>query len=658
MRSRWSAALATALLLTVIGAPSAASATPPVTLGSSYVMDEAGVLDSGSASAVEERLARLSSETDVDLWVVYVDEFTDATSAEDWANTTADLNGLGPSQYLLAVAVDTRQYYLSGYSEGPVGFDQLGDIEQQRIQPELRADDWAGAAIAAADGLQDAVTAQPGGGFGGILVGVIVVAAIGVVIWLVVRSRRKKKSGAPAPVEQISTAELARRAASALVATDDALRTSEQELGFARAQFGDAAAAEFEDVLAMAKEDLTRAFTLQQQLDDEVPDTEAQTREWNTEILRLCEGANAALDEKAAAFDELRQLEQNAPEALVRIQAERAHAHDALTAATAQLQELTGVYAPEALATVADNPEQARQRIDFADEQLAAASAAIGAGKGGEAAVSLRAAEDAIGQAELLEQAITKLRADLAAGEQDAAALLAELENDIATAATLPDPDGLLGAAIASTRQRIDSARGSLTGSARRPLFALESLEAANQQIDTLVQGVRDAAAKEQRARQMVGQLILQAQGQVSAAEDYISARRGAIGAEARTRLAEAGASLVQAQQLQQTVPEEAMGHAQRANQLAAQAIQAAQRDVGAFDGGGMFGGGSSGGGNNNMLGAVLGGIVINSLLGGGGGGGRGRSSGGFGGGFGGGGMRPGSFGGGGTRSRRGGGRF
>ncbi|TQJ32601.1 TPM domain-containing protein [Microbacterium sp. SLBN-146] len=657
MRSRWSAALATALLLTAVGAPAAAWATDPVTLSSSYVLDEAGVLDSGATATVEERLTRLSSETDVDLWVVYVDEFTDPSSAEDWANTTADLNGLGPNQYLLAVAVDSRQYYLSGYSEGPVSFDQLGVIEQQRIQPALSADDWAGAAVAAADGLQDAVTTQPGGGVGGILIGVIVVVAIGVVIWLVVRGRRKKKSAGPTPVEQISTAELARQAASALVATDDALRTSEQELGFARAQFGDAAAAEFADVLATAKADLTQAFTLQQQLDDEVPDSEEQTREWNAEILRLCEKANTALDEKAAAFDELRKLEQNAPEALVRIQSERTHAHDALTAATAQLQELTGVYAPEALATVADNPEQARQRIDFADEQIAAASAAIAAGKGGEAAVGLRAAEDAIGQAEQLEQAITKLQADLAAGEQNAVALLAELENDIATAATLPDPDGRLAATIASTRQRIDTARGHLTGNARRPLFALESLEAANQQIDTLVQGVRDAAAQEQRARQMVGQLILQAQGQVSAAEDYISSRRGAIGAEARTRLAEAGASLVQAQQLQQTAPEQAMSHAQRANQLAGQAIQAAQRDVGSFDGGGMFGGGSSGG-NNNMLGAVLGGIVINSLLGGGGGGSRGRSSGGFGGFGGGGGMRPGSFGGGGTRSRRGGGRF
>ncbi|RZI82261.1 MAG: TPM domain-containing protein, partial [Microbacterium sp.] len=147
-------------------------------------------------------------------------------------------------------------------------------------------------------------------------------------------------------------------------------------------------------------------------------------------------------------------------------------------------------------------------------------------------------------------------------------------------------------------------------------------------------------------------------QAQVSAAEDYITSRRGAVGATARTRLAEAGASIVQARQLAATDPVQAVAVAQRANELAGQAIQLAQNDVGSFSGGGgAFGGGGGGG---DMMGAVLGGILINSMLGGGGGGSRGRGgsmpsirTGGRGGG-----MSSGSFGGGGTRSRRGGGRF
>ncbi|MDN3494561.1 TPM domain-containing protein [Planococcus sp. APC 4015] len=676
MRSRWTAALATALVLMFAGAAAPAAATDPVDLGAGFVLDQDGVLSASDTTAVENRLSLLSDQTDIDLWVVYVDEFTDPANAEEWATQTAGANGLGPNQYLLAVAVDARQFYLSGYSEGPVSFEQLGTIEQQRVQPKLAADDWAGAAVAAADGLQDAVGGGSGGtsdsssgGFGGIILVLVVAVAVGALIFVFVRSRRKKRptvaggAGAPAPeVEQVPTEELERRAASALVQTDDAVRTSEQELGFARAQFGDAATVEFEQALATAKENLNAAFTLKQQLDDATPDSDEQVRAWNTEILRLCDEANAGLDDKAAAFDELRKLEQNAPEALARVQGERARAASALDDADKHLQTLAATYAPEALATVADNPTQARQRIAFADEQLALAQTAIGAGDGGEAAVSIRAAEEAVGQAELLEQAIDKLGADLAQGETSATALLAELEQDIAAASALPDADGRIADVIAATRRQIDSARTHLTGAGKRPLVALQGLEAANQQIDSLVAGVRDAEAKTQRARQMVGQLILQAQAQVSTAEDFVTSRRGAIGAQARTRLAEAGAALVQAQQLQQSAPEQAMQYAQRANQLAEQAIQHAQNDVGSFSGGGMFGG-SSGGGGDNMLGAVLGGIVINSLLGGGGrssgsSGGLGGMFGGGGGGFGGGGRSSGSFGGGGTRSRRGGGRF
>ncbi|MET0860301.1 MAG: TPM domain-containing protein [Microbacterium sp.] len=676
MRARWAPALSTALgavvtTMLVLGSAGAASATSPVTLGAGYLLDDVDALSSSEESQAQTRLEQLKTDTGLDLWVVYVDEFTDPSSSEDWANTTAEANGLGPTQYLLAVATTSRQFYLSGDSSGPVSSEQLGAIEQQLIQPELATEDWLGAVDAAADGLQDAAgggtgTSAPGSGFPlGLVIFLVIAAVVIIVIVVVVRRRRKTVGGGAGPgrqVPQISVEELARRASSALVATDDAVKTSDQELGFAKAQFGDAATVEFEQALQTARENLNKAFTIKQQLDDTTADTEEQTRAWHAEIIRLCEEANAGLDEKAAAFDELRRLEQNAPESLARVQVERAKAAASLDGADERLRTLASSYAAEALATVADNPDQARQRIRFADEQLELAQAAIGAGKGGEAAVSIKAAEEAVGQAVLLEDAIDKLGRDFAAGEQSAATLITELEGDIAAASALPDVDGRVAVAIEATRQQVDAAKASLAGPARRPLQTLQGLETANAQIDGVVAGVRDAAAKAQRAQQMVGQQILQAHAQVSAAEDYIVARRGAIGAEARTRLAEAGAALVQAQQLQSANPEQALQYAQRANQLAGQAIQYAQNDVNAFQGpgsSGMLGGGGSSGGGG-MLGAVLGGIVINSLLGGGGSS-RGSSSGGLGGMFGGGGggrMSPGSFGGGGTRGRRGGGRF
>lgn len=670
MRARWAAMLGLVLALVCVPA-TAASATPPVDLGSGYVLDDAGVLSSADADAAEERLTQLRAETGVDLWVVFVDTFTDPDSSEAWANETADRNGLGPTQYLMAVAVDSRQFYISGDSEGPVTFDQLGAIEQQDVQPALAAENWLGAIDAAAAGITAATGntsggagGSDGGSGGGILTVILAIAAVGAAIAVIVVFVRRRRSGAGGGAvgtsgpPAVPTAELARRAASALVEMDDAIKTSTQELGFATAQFGEAATEEFSRVLAEARADLDKAFEIQQTLDDEIPDSDAEVRAATTRIIELCEGAGARLDDKAEAFDELRRLEQNAPEALARVQEEREEVLGALATADATLARLRGSYADEALAAVADNPSQARPRIEFADEQIAIATAAIGAGRGGEAAVGIRAAEEAVSQARLLEQAVETLAVDLVEGERGAQALITELERDIVTASTLPDGDGRVAAAIAATRTQIDTARENLAGTARRPLAMLQGLESVDTQIDAVVQGVRDAEAAAQRARQMLAQHLLQAQAQVSAAEDYITARRGGVGAEARTRLAEAGASLVRAQQLQAADPAQALQQAQRAEQLAAQAMQRAQADVGAFSAGP-----AQGGGGNGMMSAVLGGIVINSLLGGGSP--RG-SSGGFGGGFGGfsgggrsgGGMRPGSFGGGGTRGRRGGGRF
>lgn len=675
MRAHWPLAFGTAAAL-VLGGAAAAIATDPVTLGSARVLDQSDVLSSSQEADVQERLAALTS-SGIDLWVIYVDQFTNPTDAEEWTNQTASQNGLGPAQYLLAIATDGRQFYLSGDSTGPVSGDRLTGIEQERILPELRDENWAGAAVAAADGLQAAVSgggAASGGAFLPIVLVVLLLALAGLVIWIVVRSRKKTARPVDAghapdadDLSRVSTEDLARQASSALVSTDDALKTSEQELGFAEAQFGADAAAEFRDALAHAKDDLGKAFALKQQLDDDVPDSEAEVRQWNAQILELCAHANQELDEKAAAFDELRQLEQNAPEALARVQALHAEVSAAQAAVAPRLATLAESYAPEALATVVENPEHAAQLLTFADEQLRVAQQAIGAGDGARAAVGIRAAEDAVGEAKMLQDAVGGLGTDLAQGDQDAARLLAELDVDLAAAAALPDPDGRLAPVIAATRQQVEAGRTLVTGSARRPLSALEGLTRANEQIDALLAGVRDSAQKAERASQQLGMLLTQAQGQVSAAEDFITSRRGAIGAEARTRLAEAGSSLVQARQLQQSDPAQALAYAQRANDLAAQAIQYAQSDVGSFQGGGMFGGGSGRGGGGNMTNAILGGILINSLLGGGGrgsgggmfGGGGGMFGGGGGGGmFGGGGAGPGSFGGGGTRGRRGGGRF
>ncbi|GAA2073297.1 TPM domain-containing protein [Microbacterium hatanonis] len=688
LRARLSAAAALALALVIGGPAVAASATEPVQLGSTRVYDQVDALSPQQEFDAQARIEQLRTSTGLDLWVVFVDEFTNPSDSADWATDTADQNGLGPTQYLLAVAVDARQFYLSGDSSGPISFEQLGAIEQDRLIPVLAADDWAGAVDATAEGLEEADQAGSGGTSDDPLMGtensisniltfalliIVIVVVIAVIAVFVIRSRRKNTTTAPGVAPgppPVPTEELRRQAASALIDTDDAIRTSEQELGFAAAQFGEAATTGFAAALQSARDKLGQAFALQQQLDDDVPDTEEQVRAWNTQIIELCAEANQGLDEKVDAFDELRKLEADAPAALARARDAQTAAASEIDAAAAALSALRGSYASEALETVDDNVDQARARITFAEEQLTAAQTALDAGETGEAAVGIRAAEEAVGQAVVLETAIDTLATDLAAEDRQAAAVIEGIEQDIRTAMTLPDPDGRVAAVIDVTRGDLDAARSDLAGTQRRPLHTLQTLQATDQRIDELVQSVRDAAARSQRVAQQLGSELAQAQAQVSAAENFIAARRGAVGSEARTRLAEAGAALARAQQLQGVDPDQALGEAQRANSLAGQAVQYARTDVGGFSSSNdMFGGGGGGGGaGSSFMGALLGGIVSSAISGGGRssrsygggfgsfGGGGSRSSGRSG--FGGGGRRSGSFGGGGSRSRRGGGRF
>lgn len=654
MRSRLTSVVAVSLaVLFGVAVAAPAAATEPVTLDETRVLDASDVLTDAQEARLDSRLAQLQDDTGLGLWVVYVDDFTDPSGAEDWANATAERNNLGPNQYLLAVATEGRAYYLSADSSGPISPDAVARIEQERVLPALSDGDWAGAGTAAADGLQEA---RSGGGGGGLVwVVVIVVAALAaLVVWALVR-RRRRGAGAASGKAQVPLEELERQAAAALVRTDDAVSTSTQELGFAKAEFGDAATGEFEQAIAAARASLQQAFALQQKMDDETPDSPEQRRAWYEEILERSRAADAALAEKAGAFEALRDLAANAPEALARVQQRRAEVGARAAESDARLTQLRAAYRAEALSAVADNPDQVRDRLTFADARLAEAQREVASGDGAAAAVGIRAAEQAVAQAAQLQDAITKLAADLEAAERDGAALVTDLEADLAAAAATPDPDARLAPVIAATRQNLDAARQDLTGAHRDPLSALTLLERANTAIDGALGQVREAQQRADRARSVLSQTLLQARAQISAAEDFITARRGAVGATARTRLAEAGATLVQATQAQDGDPERALALAQRAASLAEEATRRAQSDVGSFAGGGNAGGGGD-------FGGMLGGIIMGSLLSGGG---SRRSSGGFGG-FGGGSSRRsggrsgGSIGrsSGGSRSRRGGGRF
>lgn len=637
-------------------AASSAVATPPVTMEAGFVTDEAGVLSASERTAVNERLTTLADAGRGELFVIYVDEFTDPSDSVEWTDRTARENGLGTDQYLIAVAVDAGQYAISADSYGPLSDGEI-DRVVQAVEGGLRSADWDGAVIAAADAFPG-----QGGGTGGMVwfvVLLVVAAAAILIVVLVVRSRKRNRSVQATtadpndPYATVSDEELETQAGSALVHADDAITASKQEVGFAIAQYGDESTAAFTTVVEAAKAKVSEAFSLKQQLDDATPDTPEQRRAWHIQIIQLCDEADDLLNDNIEAFEELRKLEAEAPQALERVTARRRAADQPLAAAAPALADLARIYDAAALAPVADNPAQARQRLDLADTEAAAAAADIAAGRNGEAAFAIRTAEEAVEQAEDLIAAITTLGANLAAVEDHARATIADLEADLAAAGAMPDAQGTLAPIIARTRSRIDAAQSSLQAATRNPQQVLDALTQSNSEIDAALGQAREATEQAQRVQRVLAQRLAQAQAQITTANDFISTRRGAIGATARTRLVEANSAYTEAVAAQASDPILATERATRAYDLASEAVSYARSEVDNWGSGGWSGGssGSSGGFSDALLGGIIGGL----FSGGGGGGGGGSWS--SGGGWRSGGAsssrssRPSSFGGGSSRS-------
>ena len=180
-----------------------------------------------------------------------------------------------------------------------------------------------------------------------------------------------------------------------------------------------------------------------------------------------------------------------------------------------------------------------------------------------------------------------------------------------------------LSGPVAGVEAALAQVKREIQGGKIDPIATLERVETAHRSLDQALSGIRDQQEQARRAQASLQQTIMSAQAQISATSDYITARRGGVGTEARTRLAEAQRNLDYALSISRNDSVTALTYAQQAHALAAQAAQLAQSDVDNFGGyanqgygrSGMFGGGGGGGG---LGGAILGGILINSILNGG----------------------------------------
>ncbi|MDW4908860.1 hypothetical protein RB628_26835 [Streptomyces sp. ADMS] len=416
---------------------------------------------------------------------------------------------------------------------------------------------------------------------------VVAGAAIAVAAYGYARRRRRARTrttpAALPPVAQPTAPELDRQARRSLVAADDCLRTSREELGFVEGLFGAEAVAPFTEAVRHAESELSAAFQLRQTYDD---NPAAVSRATLDEIVARCVDAGRRLDAEAAGFDQLRALEQDMSDALGHAEARFRELTGRTGAAAATLADLGTRYAPTASSSVSGQVEQAKDRLVFATAELNRARQSADLDAPERAVLHLRAAEGAIAQAEVFVDGVDRLASALAAAAQavpdaldEAEAAVVEARERVAEGTEAEVPVGALEGHVSRAEAALAAVREEASAGSYDPLEALRRVAAVSGPLGTVP-----------------GAFRLVARRATDTADGFVGTHRGAVGAEARTRLAEA-------RRLLDRDPAEADACARRARELA-------ERDVRAH--GNPYGGRPEHA--NGVAGAVLGGILLGDL--------------------------------------------
>ncbi|HEY8717613.1 TPM domain-containing protein, partial [Pengzhenrongella sp.] len=618
-------------LLAVGLAASPAAAEPPQKL-TDEIVDTAGALGSRTAD-VRQAQQDLTAANGMHLYVVFVKNF-DGEKGVDWADKTAKESGLGAKDLVLAVALDDHKYSLAVDNEGPISIADQTKIRDDTLQPKLVEKDWAGAAIDTAKALQDTKTGSASGsgsdaagssGSSGsspltwLLLGLAVIG--GILLFRSLRARKRTAApagtagpgggpGGPGAPVQVDIATLDRRASAALVSLDDELRASEQELGFAQAQFGTDQTQAFAAVLRDAKDAALKAFGLRQRLDDAEPETPDEQRAMIEQILALTAHAHDALHEQTEAFDALRDLQARAPELLEETDRRAVEVSARIAAARDGLERLRATYPATSLVSVATNPEHATALLAAARESVARGREAIAAEDRGTAVDAGRTAEHAVAQAVSLLDAVDHAGEALAGASAAIAAGIASLGSDLVDVERLAPGDPAVRAAATTAAAARDAALAA--GPQSDPLELLRALRTTEAALDKALEPSRDEAERAERVRTQLINALGPMRSRIRGVAAYVDTRRGAVGPEARTRLAEAQRLLDEAESLAGADPSRGLQAAERADELGGQAQYLAQQDVEEFErerGGRGQGGGFGGRGNAGSL--ILGGILI-----------------------------------------------
>ncbi len=352
------------------------------------------------------------------------------------------------------------------------------------------------------------------------------------------------------------------RAGSLLLQLDEQLRDSDDELGFAIAQFGLERSRRFAEAVKSARAEVTEAFRLKQQLDDAFPESDQQHREWTLQVIALCERAQRTLSDETAAFGVFRRQEVDAAASLHDLRAAIAATRARLEPTRGTLAQLADTYDPARSATVSSTVDAAATLLDDATRTADAVAPRVSATGVSNIAEELQEARQHVHRAQQLLDAVDRTAADLEGASEALATLVRDTGRDLADAKVQRDaaPDAETGEAIIRAIASVETAlaAGERT---KDPIAELDLVGNAVAELDLALASARNQQQRLEHARAALVGTLVSAKSQIAEVRGYIGGR--GVGVDARTRLAEAERQLMLAES--EADPVEALDAARRA---------------------------------------------------------------------------------------------
>ena len=542
-----------------------AYADSPVTI-TSTVTDPHSFLSDSQAQSASQSLSKLKSGG-LDAYVVLVTDFSDQAPVK-WCEAAGTKSGLSNSSLVLVIATEQRvaatcgntdqkgiadSAVVSAFAAAKTELGKANPLDAdtvvsaiQAYSSSLKAAQSSGSTTTKTRATSAARSSSTSTGdsstflFGSIILffffTVLILLPI-VLITAIVRSQRKTRKTVVGTQEQQrvqSTLDLARM----LLDADDVVRAAEDEIEFARAQFGPDAVASFSSAIDNARALVSRGFALQRGNED--GSNPVSTQEMNDFINRLNAAMNQLVQEKQT-FTERRNKEANIGQQVSDLLDSIAQTRNQISQAQMDLQTLKLAYSAEAIASLIGRPDQARALLDQAETSAKEALAAQQSGQN--AYETLEVARRALALARHQLESITQAPDQLARSSELLTAAIGSITSDISDVTRLKADPVAFKPLVDSAQAAISSGHAAQNGQGD-PLAALESLRLAEAALDEALAPLRSAEERAQRAQSGIDALLSQADSEVARANQHVTSHGSLVGFDARSQLSFARSAL------------------------------------------------------------------------------------------------------------------